>query len=193
MASLAGVLPELRDAEAHLRQLALAKGITYSIADFGGIRSLSDTTRILRYRDNDYAVYVNAMRRANKTPMAKELWRPIAPFGGSMHNFGAAFDVSIITGNLSALGALAPQVGLRWGGNFKSRKDYPHFELPISLNEAKAKWEALGNVAGEVSGLPAVALFLGNIPENKGAWIIGAVVVAIIAAAIIIRRRGRHV
>lgn len=191
MASLAGILPELRDAEAKLRQLASENGITYSIADFGGIRSESDTTRILRYRDNDYAVYVAAMKRQNKTPITKELWRPIAPFGGSMHNFGAAFDVSIITGNLQALGALAPKAGLKWGGTFVHRKDYPHFELPISLNDAKAKWEALGNVAGEVSGLPAIALFLGNIPENKAGWLIGASALALVAVIVYVWRRKR--
>ena len=38
-------------------------------------------------------------------------------------------------------------MGLVWGGTF-TRKDYPHFQLPITLNEAKARWLARGNVAG---------------------------------------------
>ena len=57
--------------------------------------------------------------------------------GQSMHNFGLAFDVGVFVDGkylpespqyLSA-GAIGKELGLRWGGDFKSIKDEPHFEL----------------------------------------------------------------
>lgn len=194
MASLAGVLPELVVAHDKLQTLWTARGHQpFSIADYGGIRSESDTTRIMKYRDDDYAVYVAECKRKGITPRDKYTWRPIAPFGGSMHNYGAAFDAAVHDGSLSELGALAPQAGLRWGGTFVTRKDFPHFELPITVTAARDRWEALGNAAGEVTGLPAIALMFGNIPENRTQWILGAALAVVCVVAVIIFRRRRHV
>lgn len=143
-------LPELLEAEAKLRAEAAKLGITYGIAAFGGVRTQSDTTRILKYRDDDWAV---AVRRdpglAKRT--TKEKWRPIAPFGSSFHNYGAAFDLEIISAPPGRskqwahdeLDKIAPRVGLRTGDSFN---DEPHFELPITLAEAKRRWEARGSL-----------------------------------------------
>lgn len=192
MASLAGVLPELAAAESKLRALAAARGIVYTVADFGGVRSEADTNRILKYRDDDYAVYVRQMKAAGRAPVDKQTFRPIAPFGGSMHNFGAAFDAEMVKGTLEQLGALAPQAGLKWGGTFTTRKDYPHFELPIGLLEAKRRWLARGNQAGSVSGLGAVAVAVGNLPEHSTAVIIWLVVAVLILLYVLTPRRGRQ-
>lgn len=64
--------------------------------------------------------------------------------GFSNHNFGIAFDVTIFTGSsdpekaktpvfespvYKAIGALGTEVGLEWGGNWKTIVDEPHFQL----------------------------------------------------------------
>lgn len=54
--------------------------------------------------------------------------------GFSWHNFGRAFDVCFAkgpdpyVGPWDQLGFLGEEVGLVWGGRFKSFKDRPHFE-----------------------------------------------------------------
>lgn len=63
-----------------------------------------------------------------------------AKAGFSLHNFGLAFDVTLFSGKTpvwesplySALGALGQDIGLGWGGAWKSFKDLPHFELSPS-------------------------------------------------------------
>lgn len=135
-----------------LRAKAALEGIEFDTADFGGVRTEADTTRILGYRDDDYAVYVRNLRAKNprSVPVPIGKWRAIAPFGSSMHNFGCARDLKITkhpdSFNASTaqarLGALAPSCGLRWGGTFKTKFDGPHMELPITLAEARQRDEA---------------------------------------------------
>lgn len=149
---LAKLLPEMQIAERALRRAALDAGIEYTIADFGSLRSEADTTRILGYRATDYAVYVANLKRSNPraVPLPIGTWRPIAKFGSSYHNYGAAIDLTITrrpasmssSRALLALGAFAPRAGLRWGGNFSPRVDPPHFELAVSLSEARRLWNA---------------------------------------------------
>lgn len=55
----------------------------------------------------------------------------------SNHNFGIAFDVGVFEGNkylpestkYKVVGALGMDLGLEWGGNWKSIVDQPHFQL----------------------------------------------------------------
>jgi peptidoglycan L-alanyl-D-glutamate endopeptidase CwlK len=57
--------------------------------------------------------------------------------GYSNHNFGIAFDIGVFEGTkyipesskYKAVGSLGVQLGLDWGGNWKSFKDEPHFQL----------------------------------------------------------------
>ena len=57
--------------------------------------------------------------------------------GFSNHNFGIAFDVGVFEGTkylddspkYKAVGALGIELGLEWGGNWKSIQDEPHFQL----------------------------------------------------------------
>ena len=57
--------------------------------------------------------------------------------GYSNHNFGIAFDIGIFDGaqyvpespRYKAVGALGVELGLEWGGNWKTIKDEPHFQL----------------------------------------------------------------
>ena len=150
--TLAGEDPTLTAKMDELKALAAAEGIVFDTADFGGVRTEADTTRILKYRDDDHAVYVAALAKSHpdKAPVVKEIWRPIAPFGLSLHNWGCARDVKILkrpesfseAEALRRLGALAPECGLRWGGTFKKKVDPPHFELPMTVIDARARWDA---------------------------------------------------
>ncbi|HBP63642.1 MAG TPA: cell wall biogenesis protein [Desulfosporosinus sp.] len=62
--------------------------------------------------------------------------------GESYHNWGLAFDASpIINGKLSddtaafkKMGKLGEQLGLEWGGSFKSIVDLPHFQVTFGLS-----------------------------------------------------------
>jgi peptidoglycan L-alanyl-D-glutamate endopeptidase CwlK len=57
--------------------------------------------------------------------------------GYSNHNFGIAFDVGVFEGNkylpdspkYKAVGALGVDLGLEWGGDWKTIVDQPHFQL----------------------------------------------------------------
>lgn len=136
-------LPELQDAEARLYAYATGTlGIDYRIADFGAFRTEADTTEIKGYRQNDYNEAVKANPAIAHIPI--NTWRPISSYGSSWHNYGAAFDVLILDAGryasssaaLQALKQAAPSFGLR--SNVPN--DPPHFELPISIDEARNKW-----------------------------------------------------
>jgi len=78
--------------------------------------------------------------------------------GQSNHNFGIAFDVGIFKGKIyytgknatenkayADLSKLIKPVGLEWGGDWKTSKDYPHYELPVggkSVSQIRALLEA---------------------------------------------------
>jgi peptidoglycan L-alanyl-D-glutamate endopeptidase CwlK len=57
--------------------------------------------------------------------------------GYSNHNFGIAFDIGVFSGSrylpesplYKAVGALGMELGLEWGGNWKTIVDQPHFQL----------------------------------------------------------------
>ena len=57
--------------------------------------------------------------------------------GYSNHNFGIAFDIGVFEGSTylpespkyNAVGALGMDIGLEWGGSWKSIVDAPHFQL----------------------------------------------------------------
>lgn len=57
--------------------------------------------------------------------------------GYSHHNFGIAFDVGLFERNqylgespmYKAVGALGEELGLEWGGNWRTIVDQPHFQL----------------------------------------------------------------
>lgn len=183
--SIDDALPQLIAAENQLRQRASAMGIQYVIADYGGVRTFADTVLILGYRDADYAAAIAADPSVANIPI--NTWRPIAPFGSSYHNYGAAFDVRITSAPagvsfdsaLQQLKDLAPSVGLR----SDVANDPPHFELPISLDEAKADWSAQGNALPAPGSISVVTA-----PNIAAASTIAVVLVAILALAYFRRR-----
>lgn len=82
-----------------------------------------------------------------------------APAGSSNHNFGIAFDVGIFSGSKYFTGATKIEndaylalrkltkpavLDLDWGGDWKSSKDYPHYELHtgMSIKQVRASLES---------------------------------------------------
>jgi len=57
--------------------------------------------------------------------------------GQSNHNFGIAFDIGVFEGTkylkdspkYKTVGILGVELGLEWGGNWKTIVDQPHFQL----------------------------------------------------------------
>jgi hypothetical protein len=62
--------------------------------------------------------------------------------GYSNHNFGIAFDIGIFDGSkylpespkYSEVGKIGKDLGLEWGGDWKTMKDLPHFQLRPQLD-----------------------------------------------------------
>lgn len=82
--------------------------------------------------------------------------------GYSNHNFGIAFDVGVFEGNkylddspkYKAAGVLGTDLGLEWGGNWKTISDQPHFQLRPGwasiMKESEMMAELRNRVAGEL-------------------------------------------
>jgi len=81
--------------------------------------------------------------------------------GHSNHNFGIAFDVGVFEGakylqssdKYRAVGVLGEDLGLEWGGNWKTFVDQPHFQLrpdwAVDLSERQLLAELRRRVADE--------------------------------------------
>ena len=115
---IATLLPEVRPIARSLVQKAAQSGISIKI--ISGLRT---------YAEQD-ALYAQGRTK----PGAKVT---NAPGGYSNHNFGIAFDIGVFEGSkyleesvkYKAVGALGMDLGLEWGGNWKSLVDQPHFQL----------------------------------------------------------------
>lgn len=183
-------------------------GISIGIAEYGGFRVLEDLETILAYRSSEFEAAVAAGEISAGTDI--NAWRPIAPYGHSFHNYGAAFDIRVKPGGgngytdeqvFSIAGRFAPSLGLRWGGNFPN-PDTDHFELDVSLAQARAMFASefssmAATVAGDVaqfdfSGIDAdtpaddsgeSALELGlEEQQNRVLWIVAGAAVASLLA-----------
>jgi peptidoglycan L-alanyl-D-glutamate endopeptidase CwlK len=124
-------------AREHLRRLA-AEGYTFKV------------TSATRTFSEQAALY--AKGRTAPGPKVTNA-RP----GSSWHNFGLAYDLTLFQGDKNPVwdhpaydlaGRIGKELGLRWGGDFKSIVDRPHFERPIGLSLAEARQKyPLGRVA----------------------------------------------
>jgi peptidoglycan hydrolase-like protein with peptidoglycan-binding domain len=83
----------------------------------------------------------NALYAQGRTAPGKIVTK--AKGGSSYHNFGLAFDIAVRKENgdidwnstklYNRVGQLGKSIGLEWGGDFKSIKDTPHFQLTFGL------------------------------------------------------------
>lgn len=115
---IATLLPEAQPIARALVQKASASGITIKV--ISGLRTYAEQ---------------NALYAQGRTAPGIKVTN--ARGGYSNHNFGIAFDVGVFEGNkylgdspkYKAVGALGVDLGLEWGGNWKSIVDQPHFQL----------------------------------------------------------------
>jgi len=74
--------------------------------------------------------------------------------GYSNHNFGIAFDIGVFDGakyipespRYKAIGAIGADLGLEWGGNWKTIQDEPHFQLRPRWAANDTEKEMLGEL-----------------------------------------------
>ena len=126
--NIATLRPEVQPIARALVQKAALSGIRIKITS--GLRT---------YAEQDTLYAQGRSRRGNIVTNARG--------GYSNHNFGIAFDVAVFEGNkylpesvkYKAVGALGTDLGLEWGGNWRTIVDQSHFQLrPVwasNLNE----------------------------------------------------------
>ena len=110
--------PEVQPMARALVQKAAANGIKIKI--ISGHRSYEEQNKL-------YA--------QGRTAPGKKVTN--AKGGYSNHNFGIAFDIGVFEGAIymgdspkyKAVGVLGMELGLEWGGNWKTIVDQPHFQL----------------------------------------------------------------
>lgn len=129
-----GCLPALVAAYFNLQQLAATVDITFTVADYGGLRDQETTEQLQAWEQQ-------AVEQGEKP------YR-VAPWGESKHDVGGAVDVRIEYGGgwadpLAELGKFAPACGLIWGGTWSPDPDRPHFELEAPLETLREEWNQL--------------------------------------------------
>lgn len=115
---IATLLPPVQAYARALVQKAATVGITVKV--ISGLRSYAEQE----------ALY--AQGRTAPGPIVTK-----ARGGYSNHNFGIAFDIGVFEGNrylpdspkYKAVGALGVDLGLEWGGSWKTLVDEPHYQL----------------------------------------------------------------
>lgn len=115
---IATLLPEVQPYARALVTKAAANGITIKV--ISGLRTYAE-------QDDLYA--------QGRTKSGQIVTNARA--GYSNHNFGIAFDIGVFEGSryldespkYKAVGVLGMDLGLEWGGNWKTIQDEPHFQL----------------------------------------------------------------
>jgi peptidoglycan LD-endopeptidase CwlK len=122
--AIATLLPEVQPYARALVMRAAQHGITIKV--ISGLRTYEEQNELFSQgRTKSGRIVTNA--RA----------------GFSNHNFGIAFDIGVFEGSkylddspkYKAVGILGMDMGLEWGGNWKTIVDQPHFQL-------RPKWAA---------------------------------------------------
>ena len=116
--TIASLLPEVQPIARALVQKATLSGIKIKV--ISGLRS---------YAEQDALYAQGRTKPGNIVTNAKG--------GYSNHNFGIAFDIGVFEGSqyleesskYQAVGVLGMDLGLEWGGNWKTIVDQPHFQL----------------------------------------------------------------
>lgn len=117
---LSDVKPELAEKCEAIIALAASEGFTLIVTQ--GYRSVEEQNRL-------YAIGRRGIKGERIVTNARG--------GQSNHNHRTAVDFAfVVNGEISwderlyqHIGRWAKQVGLNWGGNWKSFKDFPHVEL----------------------------------------------------------------
>jgi peptidoglycan LD-endopeptidase CwlK len=145
--AIAALQPEVRPYARALVLKAASMGITIKI--ISGLRTYEEQ---------------NALFAQGRTKAGKIVTN--ARGGFSNHNFGIAFDIGVFDGSsyipesprYKAVGALGTELGLEWGGNWKTIKDEPHFQLRPKWAGEMAERDMLAELRNRVAnGRPLYA------------------------------------
>ena len=149
--NIATLLPEVRPYARALVHKAAAAGITIKVID--GSRT---------YAEQD-ALYAQGRTKPGDVVTK-------AKGGESNHNFGLAFDIGVFEGGryltgepgdsakYKAVGVLGTELGLDWGGNWKTLVDQPHFQLRPSWAQDLTERQMLAGLrARTAAGEPLFA------------------------------------
>jgi peptidoglycan L-alanyl-D-glutamate endopeptidase CwlK len=122
---LQGVHPVIAEKARQLISLAFKEGIHIIITQ--GLRTIEEQ---------------NELYAQGRTKPGKIVTN--AKGGYSFHNFGLAFDFAVLNADGSVnwnvdekwkrVGALGKSLGLEWGGDWRTFKDYPHFQYTFGLS-----------------------------------------------------------
>ena len=141
------LLPEVKPIARALVQKAALDGIRIKV--ISGLRTYAEQDEL------------HAQGRAKPGPKVTN-----ARGGYSNHNFGIAFDVGVFEGNkylpdsvkYKVVGALGTDLGLEWGGNWKSIVDQAHFQLRPGWAVEMAEKAMLAELRGRfAAGTPVFA------------------------------------
>lgn len=144
---IATLLPEVQPIARALVQKAAQSGIQIKI--ISGLRTYAEQNELY------------ARGRTQPGPKVTN-----ARGGYSNHNFGIAFDVGVFEGSkylgesvkYKAVGALGMDLGLEWGGNWKTIIDEPHFQLRPEWADGMAEKELLAELRDRAgNGTPVYA------------------------------------
>lgn len=141
------LLPEVRPLARSLVQKAAIAGICVKV--ISGYRS---------YEEQD-ELYAQGRTRPGKIVTK-------AKGGYSNHNFGIAFDIGVFESGkylgdspkYKAVGALGMEIGLDWGGSWKTIVDQPHYQLRPAWAKDMTEKEMLAELRKRVAqGKPVYA------------------------------------
>lgn len=144
---IATLLPQVQPMARALVQKAAASGIAIRV--ISGLRT---------YEEQD------ALYAQGRTALGSVVTN--ARGGYSNHNFGIAFDIGVFEGNrylgdspkYKAVGVLGMDLGLEWGGNWKTIVDQPHYQLRPAWAADLSERQMLAEMrARHASGSPVFA------------------------------------
>ncbi|MCP5282260.1 MAG: M15 family metallopeptidase [Rhodoferax sp.] len=137
---IATLQPQVRPLARALVQKAARNGIQIKV--ISGLRTYAEQ---------------NALYAQGRTQPGRKVTN--ARGGYSNHNFGIAFDVGVFEGTrylgespkYKAVGALGMELGLEWGGSWKSIVDEPHFQLRPAWATDLSERQMLAQLRGFVA------------------------------------------
>ena len=130
--------PQVQPYARELVRKSARSGIQIKITS--GLRTYKEQDRL--YCQGRNIPYCNSLYKLGKIVTN-------AKGGYSNHNFGIAFDIGIFEGNkylpespkYNEVGKIGKELGLEWGGDWKTLRDRPHFQLrpqwATKLSESK--------------------------------------------------------
>jgi len=142
---LTNINPIVADKALQLVSLAFDKG--YKLLITQGLRTYAEQNEL--YAQSRTQAQLNKVGLSNVVAKPNEPWATNARGGYSYHNFGLAFDFAVLdkddkidwdtTSKYNTVGSLGKTLGLEWGGDWKSAKDRPHFQMTFGLSEAQLR------------------------------------------------------